>query len=224
MAVSAIYKDGVVTNSTTVAENSIEAQKNKTKGSGSTLDKDAFLQLLVAQMKYQDPMEPTSNTEYISQYATFSEVEQMTNMSATMELSRATGLVGQTVSVSEDGEVVDTGVVDYVTYENNKAMVWLNGNHYELDAVTQVTDTNYVEAFGMASALVQAINKLPGINDLTLDSKDAVESIRATYDSMNEYQQSFVASDAKQKINAYTQKMSELVKLNELADDNNSEG
>ncbi len=35
------------------------------KKSNSTVDKDQFLQLLVAQMKYQDPLEPTSNTEYI---------------------------------------------------------------------------------------------------------------------------------------------------------------
>ena len=53
---------------------SLAKEKEKLKGS-NTLDKDAFLQLLVAQMKYQDPLEPTSNTEYISQYATFSELE-----------------------------------------------------------------------------------------------------------------------------------------------------
>ena len=55
--------------------------KKSTKSSKSGMDKEAFLQLLVAQMKYQDPLEPTSNTEYISQYAQFSQVEQMQNMS-----------------------------------------------------------------------------------------------------------------------------------------------
>ena len=73
-----------------------EANKKKRTGNDS-LDKDAFLQLLVAQMKYQDPLEPTSNTEYISQFATFSELEQMQNMSASMDLFRASSLVGQTV-------------------------------------------------------------------------------------------------------------------------------
>ena len=42
--------------------------KKSTKSSKSGMDKEAFLQLLVAQMKYQDPLEPTSNTEYISHY------------------------------------------------------------------------------------------------------------------------------------------------------------
>ncbi len=51
-------------------------KESEKKKSNSTVDKDQFLQLLVAQMKYQDPLEPTSNTEYISQYATFSELEQ----------------------------------------------------------------------------------------------------------------------------------------------------
>lgn len=54
-------------------------KESEKKKSNSTVDKDQFLQLLVAQMKYQDPLEPTSNTEYISQYATFSELEQMQN-------------------------------------------------------------------------------------------------------------------------------------------------
>ena len=40
--------------------------KKSTEKAGNDMDKDAFLQLLVAQMKYQDPMEPTSNTEYIA--------------------------------------------------------------------------------------------------------------------------------------------------------------
>ena len=61
MALVAPVKDGKIVD-TTQKTNSKETEK-----SGNNLDKDAFLQLLVAQMKYQDPLEPTSNTEYISQ-------------------------------------------------------------------------------------------------------------------------------------------------------------
>ena len=75
MANIAQVVDGKVVETT-----SQESLKNTKKASGNTLDKEAFLQLLVAQMKYQDPLQPTSNTEYISQYATFSQVEQMQNM------------------------------------------------------------------------------------------------------------------------------------------------
>ena len=70
-----------------------------------TLDYDAFLQLLVTQMKNQDPLEPMSDTEYVAQLATFSNVEQniITNdrlaevLTAT-SLGDAQGLIGRTVT------------------------------------------------------------------------------------------------------------------------------
>ena len=47
----------------------------------SALGKDAFLQLLVTQMQYQDPLNPQDNGEYLAQLAQFSALEQMTNVS-----------------------------------------------------------------------------------------------------------------------------------------------
>lgn len=217
MSVSAAVIDGVLQQKVNGADSENKVSKAT---NSSTLDKDAFLQLLVAQMKYQDPLEPTSNTEYISQYATFSELEQMQNMSSTLELSRAASLVGQTVVVEttdENGETTsDMGVVDYISYENSKALVWVNGNSYALDDVVEVADPEYIEAYSMALTLVNAINKLPPVANLTISEREAVESIKETYDSMNEYQQSFVASEIKEKIDEYVEKMDELVKLDEL--------
>ena len=96
MAAIAHIKDGKIVESTTAS-----SLAKETKKSGSTMDKEAFLKLLVAQMKYQDPLEPTSNTEFVSQYAQFSSLEQMQNMSATLELSRASTLVGQSCQRSQ---------------------------------------------------------------------------------------------------------------------------
>ncbi len=220
--VSASVVDGILQQ--TAAASSDKSQK--TSG-GSSLGKDDFLQLLVAQMKYQDPLEPTSNTEYISQYATFSELEQMQNMSSTMELSRASDLVGKTVVVETTDSTgktsSDMGVVDYISYENNKALVWINGQSWSLDDVKEVADPAYIEAYSMAVTLNTALNKLPNINALTVQDKDAVDSIANMYDGMDEYQQSFVAQESLEKIKKYVQKMQELIKLQELADDNNSE-
>ena len=78
-ASSATVKNGEIV--TSASQDSLSKVNEK---SNSGMDKDAFLQLLVAQMKYQDPLEPTSNTEYISQYAQFSQVEALNNMSTTM--------------------------------------------------------------------------------------------------------------------------------------------
>ena len=217
MGVVQQVKDGKFVESNSAASLA-EATKKK---SNDSLDKDAFLQLLVAQMKYQDPLEPTSNTEYISQYATFSELEQMQNMSNTMELTRAANLVGQTVaveSVDDNGKATsDMGVVDYISYENGKALVWVNGKSYALDEVVEIADAEYIEAYSMALTLKNAIDKLPTVANLTISNREAVESIKETYDSMNDYQKSFIASDLKEKIDEYVAKMDELIKLDELS-------
>lgn len=222
MSVSAVVKDGLINQGTTAATSAAE----KTTGS-STLGKDDFLQLLVAQMKYQDPLEPTSNTEYISQYATFSQVEQLQNMASSMELSRGSDLVGKTVVVEEkdvNGNVnSDMGVVDYVSYENNKALLWINGSSWSLDAVKEVADADYVEAYAKASALVTALNKLPSVNAITTDDNEALQSILEIYNGMSDYEKSFVASDVQKSLANYSEKMSELLKLKDLSDDNTSE-
>lgn len=193
--------------------------KREEKQSNS-LDKDAFLQLLVAQMKYQDPLEPTSNTEYISQLATFSELEEMQNLNANNELQRASSLVGKEVvvkTVSDTGKVTyDSGKVNYVVYENGKAIVGVNGEEYPLDQVSEVADADYLEAYNMATALLYAVSKLPSLMNLDISSKDAVLSIKEVYESMNEYQKSFISEDDQKTIEDYIKKMEKLIEIDEL--------
>ena len=132
-------KDGKVVESESASSLSRDKVKNK-----STLDKDAFLGLLVAQMKYQDPLEPTSNTEFVAQYAQFSSLEQMQNMANTMELTRASSMVGKVVVVnttdSMGKETQIEGRVDYVTYQNGKSYVSIDGGLYSLDDVYAIED------------------------------------------------------------------------------------
>lgn len=59
---------------------------NETKTlNNSTLGQDAFLKLLIAQLRHQDPANPMQDTEFISQMATFSELEQMMQMNKTLD-------------------------------------------------------------------------------------------------------------------------------------------
>ena len=61
------------------------AKDHPTVKANDELGKDAFLQLLVAQMKYQDPLDPQDNSEYVAELANFSSLEQMTNVNTKLE-------------------------------------------------------------------------------------------------------------------------------------------
>lgn len=216
MAVSAIIENGKVLE--TESESSI---KKATSSSG--MDKDAFLQLLVAQMKYQDPLEPTSNTEYIAQYATFSQVEQIQNMAATMELTRASSMVGKLVEIqttdSSGNSRTVQGIVEFVSYENNKAYVSVNGQLYSADDVSKVVDDTYQSALDLAVAFTKAVNQLPSLEYLKLSDKEAVETLQKGFNSMTAYQQSFIPEEYIKKLQKYVEQMAKLVEAAENKDD-----
>lgn len=181
------------------------------KESSSALGKDDFLQLLVAQMKYQDPMEPTSNTEYIQQYATYSELEQMMNMSESMDLQRASGLVGQTVHVDyetatgEDKSV--EGVVDFVYYENGTPFVSIGGEKYKAEDVTYVYDATYVAAITAAKEWTDAMDKLPALEDITIKDYDTVANLFTEYSKYSDYTKSFIDDKYEEVLTKYVEKV-----------------
>lgn len=201
---------------------SIAKEKERLKGSNS-LDKDAFLQLLVAQMKYQDPLEPTSNTEYISQYATFSELEQMQNMSASMDLFRASSLVGETVLLKvrdSQGRTIDVqGNVDYVVYEGNKAYLSVNGELYSMDDLDTVADPVYLEAYKLAADFLNIYKDLPEIEKLTIAYRDKVEKLDEMYQGMNDYQKAFLTDEQVDTMKKYVKKMKDLVAVQNAEDE-----
>ena len=122
--------------------------ENKSSG----LDKDSFLQLLVAQMKYQDPLNPASNTEYMSQLAQFTSLEEMENLNSAFKQSDAQSLVGSYVIVktenSSGGTDYVSGLVDYVTITNGKPYLSINDNYYAYEDLDSVVDVDYMAAIG----------------------------------------------------------------------------
>jgi flagellar basal-body rod modification protein FlgD len=124
------------------------SQTTSTKTSNDELGKQEFLQLLVAQMQYQDPLEPTSNTEYISQLATFSQVEQLENLNTAYSNTQAFSLVGKTVTIASTNSVTGSvstteGVVDYVTMESGKAYLSIDGSLYDADDLSTIKSDDY---------------------------------------------------------------------------------
>lgn len=83
-----------------------------TTGGNNTLGKEAFLKLLTAQLKYQDPLEPVKDTDFIAQLASFSNLEEMSNMSKTMDKATGVSLMGKQVTDDKGvtGIVQDVGV------------------------------------------------------------------------------------------------------------------
>lgn len=208
-SVSAIVEDGKLLDS-------INSAEKKANESSSSLGKDDFLQLLVAQMKYQDPMEPTSNTEYIQQYATYSELEQMMNMSETMDLQRASGLVGQMVNVQFTTEAgVDKsveGIVDYVYYENGTPFVSINGELYKAADVVSVYDATYVEATELANAWIKSFKDLPELEDITVGDYEAVANLYTALEQFSDYTKGFIDDEMETSLKAYVDKVVALKK------------
>jgi flagellar basal-body rod modification protein FlgD len=85
------------------------------------MGKDTFLKLLVAQMRYQDPSNPTSSSEFMAQTATFTQVEKLEQLATqntallTMQRALSAGaMVGHTVSYTDTDGTTKTGTVSAV--------------------------------------------------------------------------------------------------------------
>lgn len=208
MALFAPVEDGKI------VETASQSSLKKAHSTSDGMDKEAFLRLLVAQMQYQDPLEPTSNTEYISQYAQFSQVEQIQNMAASTDLARASSLVGETVYVktttsSGESKYVD-GKVDYVVFENNKAYLSINESLYSLDDLDTVVDLEYKQAYDKAYDFTVALNKLPVESAVDLSDAEDIDKLKEIYDGMNDYEKSFLTEENIKKLEKYVEKLKEV--------------
>ncbi len=103
--------------STPSVTNTATAEVNRTDQMG----KDTFLKLLVAQMRYQDPSNPTSSSEFMAQTATFTQVEKLEQLATqnaallTMQRALSAGaMVGHTVSYTAEDGTTTTGTVSAV--------------------------------------------------------------------------------------------------------------
>ena len=200
-----------------VEENTASQDSLTNKRSGCSLDKEAFLQLLVAQMKYQDPLEPTSNTEYISQLATFSSLEEMQNLNGTMTTQQATNLVGKTVIMNVQSSTGATNVVqgkvDFIVKQNNKVYLSIDDQLYNIDDLDKVVDDDYLEALAIAEDFEKVMGKLPNVKNLRLDDEEQLEKVRKAYNNLTTYQQEFIAKyspKALEKLQDLLAKMKEM--------------
>lgn len=110
------------------------------------LDQEVFLELLVAQLRNQDPTSPMDTTEMMAQSTQLASMEQLTGLADTsrdafalqMRIA-ASGLVGQTVSYVDAEGVTRTGVASSVSFEGPVPVVTVGDAKVPLDSVSAVT-------------------------------------------------------------------------------------
>ncbi len=123
------------------------------------LDKDAFMNLLITQMRYQDPLNPMDNQEMMAQLAQFSALEQMTNVAQTVEKQFANGMIGKHVSYEyadpDTGQIQYLmGKVDYVKINSGETLIGIGDKEVKVKDVKQVVDPSVIQANTSAFELI----------------------------------------------------------------------
>ncbi len=107
------------------------------------LDKQAFLQLLMAKLKFQDPMNPTEDADFMQQQAQLAQVEKLDDLVKLLQgnslLSQASTLVGKKVDIFQpDNKRTITGVIDSASFSNGTAGIHINGKTYTMAQITKI--------------------------------------------------------------------------------------
>jgi flagellar basal-body rod modification protein FlgD len=134
-------------------QSSTNAASAATTPASDTLGKDAFMKLLVNQLKNQDPTSPADSSQYIAQLAQFSSLEQMQELNDNIvglavlqqnnalmsQLTQSSGLIGQEVRYLDPAtNVSKVGTVSSVKIENELAQLSIDGSSVPLGNVTEV--------------------------------------------------------------------------------------
>jgi flagellar basal-body rod modification protein FlgD len=107
-------------------------------GTASLLQPNTFLDLLVDELKYQNPLDPTDSSDFMNQIAELSQVEQLQTVSSSSEISEAAGLIGQSVTGDDTTGTLITGTVTGVTNGSNGPTLNVDGYDMDLTAVQQI--------------------------------------------------------------------------------------
>lgn len=124
-----------ITNTTDAASTTNTSQR--TKKNNDELGKDEFLNLLITQLRYQDPMSPMEDKEFIAQMAQFSSLEQMKNLTTSMSTMQATGMIGAEVYWTDDNGIPYAGIVKSVSIVSGEPKLQINDTAVEITKLTK---------------------------------------------------------------------------------------
>jgi flagellar basal-body rod modification protein FlgD len=135
------------TNQTNQSNQSTDSSTDSSSSAGGlSLDPQAFLQLLVAQLQYQDPTNPVDTSSFLNQTATLSQVQSMTSMGETLtsmlsaqQAQSATAMIGKQITYTDtDGDSAQ-GVVTGAQLFSTGATLQVGDTTVPLSSVTEVT-------------------------------------------------------------------------------------
>ncbi len=105
------------------------------------LDREAFLKLLITQLRHQDPLKPMEDKEFIAQMAQFSSLEQMQLMNKNLEsvlesqkITDAASLIGRNIETTEDGQKIKGKVIE-VVQEDSEIFVKVEDAEGEIEKI-----------------------------------------------------------------------------------------
>ncbi len=112
------------------------------QGMAGLLDPTTFLSLLVDELKYQNPLNPTDSSTFMSQIAELSQVEQLEDVSSSTQISEAADLIGKSVKADDASGASITGIVTGVTNGSNGPTLDVDGDAVALSDVDQIGDAS----------------------------------------------------------------------------------
>ena len=124
--------------------NIMKGQELKKTGASQELGQDAFLMLMMEQLKYQDPLAPVGNTEFLAQQAAFTQVSELQQLNdavnSSSQVTQACALMGEHVTLTDpnDSKKTISGEVTAVTFSNNSAQLVIGEKEYPLNLLIGV--------------------------------------------------------------------------------------
>jgi len=124
----------------------VQAEKNKKTAGSSELGQDAFLQLLMAQLKNQDPLNPTDSNEFMSQQAQFTQISELQKLNKSVsngnQMMQASSLIGKNVTLTDPDNEANTisGIVKEAKISSTGASLIIGDKEIPLDNVISVKE------------------------------------------------------------------------------------
>lgn len=132
-------------NVTNASNNSSVNNNSQASTTKTTLGKDDFLKILTVQLSNQDPSSPLNDKDFIAQMATFSNLEQMTNLNkmfekfSNLQMGQYASTIGKEITWTPDGSTVSTtGVVTGVSKDNENYFYMVGDQKVPMEQVSQI--------------------------------------------------------------------------------------